>query len=96
MPEHSRSVRGLAPPRARVAFDVLAAPESPAWTPASSTPTCVDDLAPERDGLLGVMQVARAILEAEDVAGLGDMGEQGVVVRISGHRPAVEKSRLFR
>src|SRR4029453_13030073 len=41
--------------------------------PAELTAEIVDHLPQERDGLLGIVDVARAVLEAEDVAGLGDV-----------------------
>ena len=42
----------------------------------------LDELAQERDGLLGVVHVARAVLQPEDVAGLGHVGDQRVVARV--------------
>ena len=41
----------------------------------------VDEFAQEGDGLLGVMDVPRAILEAQDVPGLGQMGHERVVAQ---------------
>jgi len=42
----------------------------------------VDEVAQEGDGLLRVMDVPRTILEAEDVAGLGQMREERVVAQV--------------
>src|SRR3546814_21102179 len=42
----------------------------------------VDDVAQEGYGLLGVMHVAGAVLQPEDVPGLGHMSETGVVARV--------------
>jgi hypothetical protein len=42
----------------------------------------VDEFAQEGDGLLGVMHVARAVLEAQDVPGLGQMGHERVVAQV--------------
>jgi hypothetical protein len=42
----------------------------------------VDELAQEGDGLLGIVHVARPVLEPPDVPGLGEMGDQGVVARV--------------
>src|SRR6059036_244056 len=42
----------------------------------------VDELAEERGGLLGVVHVAGAILDPQDVAGLLDVGEQRVVAAV--------------
>ena len=50
--------------------------------PAQTAPQAVDQLAQERGRLLGVVHVARAILEPQDVARLGDMGHERVVAEI--------------
>ena len=41
----------------------------------------VDDLPQERDRLLGVVDIARAVLQPEDVAGLRDVGQERVVAQ---------------
>jgi hypothetical protein len=41
----------------------------------------VDELPQAGDGLLGVMDVPRAILEAQDVPSLGEMGHERVVAQ---------------
>ena len=50
--------------------------------PAEAAPQVLDDLAQERHGLFGVVHVAGTVLDPEDVAGLGDVREQGVVAGI--------------
>ena len=49
---------------------------------AESLAEVVDQLPQERDRLLGVMDIARAVLQADDVAGLRDVGQQRIVARI--------------
>ena len=41
-----------------------------------------DELAQKGHGLLGVVDIARAVLQPEDMAGLGHMGDQRVVARV--------------
>jgi hypothetical protein len=50
--------------------------------PPQPGPDPVDQLAQERGGLLGVVHVTRAILDPQDVAGLGDVGEQWIVAAV--------------
>src|SRR5216117_2852291 len=50
--------------------------------PAQAGPHGFDQLPQERGRLLGVVHVARAVLESQDVAGLRDVGHQGVVAEI--------------
>jgi hypothetical protein len=50
--------------------------------PAEPAAQVVDHLAQERDGLFGVVHVAGAVLQPEDVAGLGHVGNQGIVARV--------------
>ena len=50
--------------------------------PAEAAADAVDQVAQERGGLLGVVHVAWAILEPQDVAGLGDVREQRVVAAV--------------
>src|SRR5207244_10114210 len=49
---------------------------------ADARPEALDELAQEGDGLLGVMDVPRTILEAQDVAGLRQMGYERVVAQM--------------
>ena len=46
---------------------------------AQAGPHAVDELMHEGDRLLGVVDVARSILEAQDVPGLRHVGQQQVV-----------------
>jgi hypothetical protein len=45
-------------------------------TPAELAAQVVDDLPQERDRLLGVVDIARPVLQPEDVAGLRDVGQE--------------------
>ena len=48
----------------------------------STAPPLIDELAHEGDGLLRIVDVARPVLDAQDVASLGDVGEQRVVAEV--------------
>src|SRR4030095_14466714 len=50
--------------------------------PAKAPRTPVDQLTEKRGRLLGVVHVARAVLDAQDVAGLRDVGEQRIVTAV--------------
>jgi hypothetical protein len=49
---------------------------------AQARPQAVEELPEEGHGLLGVVDVARPVLEPQDVPGLGEMGDQRVVGRV--------------
>ena len=57
-------------------------PELQGEPTAERGPQAVDHLAQERAALLGIVHVARPILHAQDVARLGDVGQQRVVAGI--------------
>src|SRR5215467_6131298 len=50
--------------------------------PAEGSPQAVDNLAEKPRGLLGVVHIARPVLHAQDVARLGEVGQQRVVAGI--------------
>src|SRR5262249_52656875 len=50
--------------------------------PAEAGPQVVDDVAQEGYGLLGVMHVAWAVLQPEDVSRLGHVRDQRIVARV--------------
>ena len=50
--------------------------------PAELAAEVVDLLAQERDGLLGVVDNSRALIQAQDEAGLGGGGQERIVNRV--------------
>jgi len=50
--------------------------------PAQAAPHGGNQLAQEHGGLLGVVHITRAVLDPQDVAGLRDVGKQGVVAAV--------------
>ena len=50
--------------------------------PAELAAQVVDHFPQERDGLLGIVDIARPVFQPEDVAGLRDVGQQRIVARV--------------
>src|SRR5581483_4409288 len=50
--------------------------------PTEAVPELVDQLAQESDGPAAVVDIPGPVLQPQDVAGLGQMGQQGVVTRV--------------
>ncbi|HSD32308.1 MAG TPA: hypothetical protein VLB49_10390 [Gemmatimonadales bacterium] len=50
--------------------------------PAELAAEIVDHLPQEGEGLPGIVDIAGAVLQAQDVAGLGDVGQERIVARV--------------